>query len=97
MREITDSQIKPANYDRKIKRIEVNLRQSRKELKQLIMRDRIVRGVAGAFIIISLLLAIYVNINWLWFTAFVGANLFQSSITKWCLMNDILKKIGFKS
>jgi len=61
------------------------------------MRDRIVRGVAGAFIIISLLLAIYVNINWLWFTAFVGANLFQSSITKWCLMNDILKKIGFKS
>jgi hypothetical protein len=61
------------------------------------MRDRIVRGVAGAFIIISLLLAIYVNINWLWFTAFVGANLLQSSITKWCLMNDILKKIGFKS
>lgn len=61
------------------------------------MRDRIVRGVAGSFIIISLLLAIYVNINWLWFTAFVGANLLQSSITKWCLMNDILKKIGFKS
>lgn len=61
------------------------------------MRDRIVRGVAGSFIIISLLLAIYVNINWLWFTAFVGVNLFQSSITKWCLMNDILKKIGVKS
>lgn len=61
------------------------------------MRDRIVRGVAGSFIIISLLLAIYVNINWLWFTAFVGVNLLQSSITKWCLMNDILKKIGVKS
>jgi len=60
------------------------------------MRDRIVRGVAGAFVIISLLLAIYVNINWLWFTAFVGVNLFQSSITKWCLMNDILKKLGVK-
>ena len=61
------------------------------------MRDRIVRGVAGTFILASLILAIYVNINWLWFTAFVGANLLQSSITKWCLMNDILKKLGFKS
>jgi hypothetical protein len=61
------------------------------------MRDRIVRGVAGSFILVSLILAIYVNINWLWFTAFVGANLLQSSITKWCLMNDILKKIGVKS
>ena len=39
------------------------------------MKNRIVRGVAGTFIIISLLLATYVNINWLWFTAFVGANL----------------------
>jgi len=61
------------------------------------MRNRIVRGVAGTFILISLLLAIYININWLWFTAFVGANLLQSSLTKWCLMEDILKKIGFKS
>lgn len=61
------------------------------------MRNRIVRGVAGTFILISLLLAVYVNINWLWFTAFVGANLLQSSFTKWCLMEDILKKIGFKS
>lgn len=61
------------------------------------MRNRIVRGVAGTFILISLLLAVYVNINWLWFTAFVGANLLQSSLTKWCLLEDILKKIGFKS
>mgnify|MGYP000120859799 CR=1 FL=1 len=58
------------------------------------MRNRIVRGVAGTFILISVLLAIYVNINWLWFTAFVGANLLQSSITRWCLMEDILKKFG---
>ncbi len=58
------------------------------------MRNRIVRGVAGTFILISVLLAIYVNINWLWFTAFVGANLLQSSITQWCLMEDILKKFG---
>lgn len=60
------------------------------------MKNRIVRGVAGTFILISLLLAIYVNQNWLWFTAFVGANLLQSSITKWCLMDDILAKFGIK-
>ncbi|THV60994.1 DUF2892 domain-containing protein [Flagellimonas alvinocaridis] len=58
------------------------------------MRNRIVRGVAGSFILISLIFAIYVNINWLWFTAFVGANLLQSSLTKWCLLEDILKKFG---
>jgi predicted pyridoxine 5'-phosphate oxidase superfamily flavin-nucleotide-binding protein len=60
------------------------------------MKNRIVRGIAGTFIIASLLLSIYVNQNWLWFTAFVGANLLQSSITKWCLMDDILTKFGIK-
>ena len=60
------------------------------------MKNRIVRAVAGIFILISLILAIYVNQNWLWFTAFVGANLFQSSITKWCFMEDILTKFGIK-
>ncbi len=58
------------------------------------MKNRIVRGIAGTFILISLLLAVYVNINWLWFTAFVGANLLQSSITHWCLMDKILEKFG---
>lgn len=60
------------------------------------MKNRIVRAVAGSFILISLLLAIYINQNWLWFTAFVGANLLQSSITKWCLMEQILTKLGVK-
>ncbi|MDX5586613.1 MAG: DUF2892 domain-containing protein [Aureibaculum sp.] len=60
------------------------------------MKNRIVRAIAGSFILISLLLAIYFNINWLWFTAFVGANLLQSSFTKWCLLEDILKKFGIK-
>lgn len=60
------------------------------------MKNRFVRGIAGIFILFSLLLAIYVNQNWLWFTAFVGANLLQSSITKWCLMEDILTKLGVK-
>lgn len=60
------------------------------------MKNRMVRAIAGTFILISLLLAIYVNINWLWFTAFVGANLLQSSMTKWCLMDIILGKLGVK-
>ena len=60
------------------------------------MKNRLVRAVAGIFMLTSLLLAIYVNQNWLWFTAFVGANLLQSSITKWCLMEQILEKLGIK-
>lgn len=60
------------------------------------MRTRIVHAVAGTFILISVLLSIYVNQNWLWFTAFVGANLLQSSFTSWCLMSDILAKFGVK-
>ncbi|MBF04173.1 MAG: sulfurtransferase [Flavobacterium sp.] len=59
------------------------------------MINRLIRAIAGTFILLSVLLAMYVNQNWLWFTLFVGANLLQSSITKWCLMEDILKK-GFK-
>ena len=53
-----------------------------------------IRLIAGSFILISLALAHWVSPNWLWFTAFVGANLIQSSITKWCLMEDILRKTG---
>lgn len=60
------------------------------------MKNRVVRAIAGSFILISLILAIYVHQNWLWFTAFIGANLLQSSITKWCLLEDILKKFGIK-
>ena len=57
------------------------------------MINRLIRAIAGTFILLSVLLAMYVNQNWLWFTLFVGANLLQSSITKWCLMEDILKKV----
>ena len=38
----------------------------------------------------------YVNQNWLWFAVFVGANLLQSSFIKWCLIEDILRKLGVK-
>lgn len=60
------------------------------------MMNRYIRIIAGTFVLISLLLAIYVNINWLWFTAFVGVNLIQSSLTRWCLMEKILKRLGVK-
>lgn len=60
------------------------------------MINRVVRGIAGTFVLISILLAVYVNTNWLWFTAFVGANLLQSSFTQWCLMDKILAKLGVK-
>ena len=60
------------------------------------MKNRIIRAIAGSFVLISNLLSIYVNQNWLWLTAFVGANLLQYSITKWCLMEDILAKLGVK-
>jgi hypothetical protein len=56
--------------------------------------ERWIRLIAGSFVLISLALAHWVNLNWLWFTAFVGANLFQSSLTRWCLMKDILHKLG---
>lgn len=58
------------------------------------MINRLIRAIAGTFIILSVLLGMYVNENWFWFTIFVGANLLQSSITKWCLMEDILRKFG---
>jgi len=58
------------------------------------MRNKAIRGIAGSFVLISLALAVTVNMKWLWFTAFVGANLLQSSLTNWCLMDKILKKLG---
>ncbi len=56
--------------------------------------DRMIRIIAGSFIILSLLLAHFHNINWLWFTGFVGLNLFQSGFTNWCPMMTILAKLG---
>jgi hypothetical protein len=66
--------------------------------------ERLIRIIAGGFILLSLALAHVYNgfemINgptWLWFTAFVGANLLQSGFTRWCLMEQILSKVGVKS
>lgn len=56
--------------------------------------DRYVRVFAGTFVLISLALAHWVSAYWLWFTVFVGANLLQSGLTRWCLLEDILAKVG---
>ncbi len=58
--------------------------------------DRLVLGFAGAMILISLLLAQVHSGYWLWFTAFVGANLLQSAFTGFCPLAIILRKIGVK-
>jgi glucan phosphoethanolaminetransferase (alkaline phosphatase superfamily) len=56
--------------------------------------ERLLRAIAGTFILISVLLAYFFSLYWLWFTAFVGANLLQSAFTNWCPMITILKKLG---
>ncbi len=61
------------------------------------------RTLAGLFILLSLLMAHIsgqadlTKLSWLWFTAFVGVNLFQSGLSGWCLMTNILKKVGLRS
>lgn len=63
---------------------------------------QVVRLMAGIFILLSLALGVpgsplFVNQWWLAFTAFVGVNLLQSALTKWCLMETILRKLGVQS
>ena len=59
--------------------------------------ERYLRGIAGFFVFASVLLAHYHSPYWLFFTGFVGLNLFQSAFTNWCPMITILKKLGVKS
>lgn len=56
--------------------------------------ERALRLIAGALVTLSVLLGIYVNADFLWFTLFVGVNLFQSAFTNWCPMMTILRKGG---
>ena len=63
--------------------------------------ERIIRIMAGSFILLSLLLGapaspLYHSSYWLWFTAFVGFNLFQSGITRFCPAESILWKLGVR-
>jgi len=63
--------------------------------------ERLVRIIAGAFVLVSLALGlsgspIFVNQNFLWFTAFVGANLLQSGFTRFCPLEIFLRRLGVK-
>lgn len=58
--------------------------------------DRLVMMIAGGMILLSLLLAVVHSMYWLWFTAFVGANLIQASLTGFCPMAILLKFFGVK-
>jgi hypothetical protein len=58
--------------------------------------ERWIRLIAGTFILVSLALSQLVSPFWLLFTAFVGLNLFQSALTGWCLMEDILRRLGVR-
>lgn len=64
--------------------------------------ERLVRIFAGTFVLASLALGVegsplFVNVNFLWFTAFVGANLFQSGFTRFCPLEMILRRLGIRS
>ena len=63
--------------------------------------ERIVRIAAGLFVLVSLALGasaspFFVSAHWLWFTAFVGANLLLSGITRFCLLETILVRLGVR-
>ncbi len=58
--------------------------------------DRLLRGIAGFFIMLSVALGYFHHPYWYFFTAFVGLNLFQSAFTNWCPMMTILAKMGVK-
>ena len=58
--------------------------------------ERWLRLIGGGFVSASVLLGIYVNPAFLWFTLFVGLNLFQSAFTDWCPMMAILRRSGVR-
>ncbi|PQJ77176.1 YgaP family membrane protein [Polaribacter glomeratus] len=60
------------------------------------MLNKYFRVIVGVMVLLSLVLTLYVNENWMWFTVFIGVNLIQSAFTKWCLLEVILLKLGVK-
>jgi hypothetical protein len=64
--------------------------------------DRWVRIIAGAFVVVSLALGVeaspvFASKHFLWFTLFVGANLFQSGFTRLCPLESLLRRLGVKT
>ena len=59
--------------------------------------ERLLRLIAGFFVLLSLAFGYLLSPYWFLFTAFVGLNLFQSAFTNWCPMMSFLRKAGLKS
>ncbi len=62
---------------------------------------QLTRVIAGTLILLSLALGVqgsplFQDARWLWFTVFIGVNLAQSGLTRWCLMEQILRKLGLR-
>lgn len=58
--------------------------------------DRLVLTFAGTFVLVTVLLAVFHSLHWLWFTAFVGVNLIQASFSGFCPLAKVLKGFGLK-
>ena len=58
--------------------------------------DRAVLAFAGTLILASLALAEFIHPAWLWFTAFIGANMLQAAFTGFCPGAAIFRKLGVK-
>ena len=59
--------------------------------------ERCLRGIAGFFVLVSIIAAYFFSPYWLFFTGFVGLNLLQSAFTNWCPMMTLLKKLGVET
>lgn len=58
--------------------------------------ERALRGIAGTFVLLSVVLATLHSAYWLLFTGFVGLNLLQSAFTNWCPMTWLLERLGLE-
>lgn len=58
--------------------------------------EEMLRMIAGALVVASVLLGMFVHPYFYWFTVFVGLNLFQSAFTRWCPMMTLLRKAGVR-
>lgn len=64
---------------------------------KVMKHERIVRFIAGLFVLISIILAYFIHIYWIGLALFVALNMIQSALTKWCLLNDILRWLKIKN
>ncbi|WP_026775593.1 DUF2892 domain-containing protein [Polaribacter sp. Hel_I_88] len=60
------------------------------------MLNKYFRIIVGVMVLLTVVLTYFVSIYWLWLGVFIGLNLIQSALTKWCLLEVILQKLGVK-